>query len=103
LKFIFANEGSVNFNRNLLAKYKEVKMSREPQLNYLGMVLDYSTPQEVSISMPSYVQDLLKDAVPGIAKTPAGNDLYEVGVMIVKLCIPQTSGNTIQNCPSRPS
>jgi hypothetical protein len=64
---------------NLLAKYKEVKMSRDPQLNYLGMVLDYSTPQEVSISMPSFVQDLLKDAAPGTAKTPAANDLYEVG------------------------
>jgi hypothetical protein len=64
---------------NLLSKYEDVKINRDLKLKYLGMIFDYSVPEEVSITMPSFVEDLLKNAAPGIAKTPAAADLYEVG------------------------
>jgi len=63
----------------LLAKYKEVTINREEQLKYVGMLFDYSVPGAVSITMPKFMDDLLMDAVPGEARTPASHDLFDIG------------------------
>ena len=49
--------------------------------DYLGMTIDYSTPDKVRILMIDYIQDML-DEIPadmdGEAATPAANHLFEV-------------------------
>jgi hypothetical protein len=59
--------------------------------NYLGMMMDYSTPWKVRIIMIDYIQEML-DKLPkdmaGEAATPAANHLFEVNnkdpVMLVE-------------------
>lgn len=48
---------------------------------YLGMMLNFSTPGEVEISMQEYIKLILHDApedMKGVAATPAGNHLFKV-------------------------
>ena len=50
---------------------------------YLGMTLDYSTPGQVSITMITYVKEILQlfskqDETDSIAKTPAAEHLFKV-------------------------
>jgi hypothetical protein len=64
----------------LVNKYKDVKIDQGDTLQYLGMVFDYSTPYEVSISMPKYIEELLESQdVVGISRTPATVTLYDIG------------------------
>jgi hypothetical protein len=47
--------------------------------DYLGMMLDYSTPGQVSVRMDDYVRDLLEEApddMEGTAATPAADHLF---------------------------
>jgi hypothetical protein len=50
-----------------------------PIVPYLGMIFGFNEKGVVSISMPAYVDQLLKLAeVSGIASTPAGLNLFTI-------------------------
>lgn len=49
--------------------------------DYLGMVIDYSTPKKVHIKMTNYVEQIINEApdwMNGIAPTPAANHLFTI-------------------------
>jgi hypothetical protein len=47
--------------------------------SYLGMTWDFSVPKSVSITMEGYIYDLMEfAAVPGLAKTPATEQLFQI-------------------------
>ena len=49
--------------------------------DYLGMAFDFSENQCVKVSMPKTTNEILRDhPVEGTSDTPAGNDLYTVGL-----------------------
>jgi hypothetical protein len=84
LKIIAEDEKMIDDVHNaLVMKYKEVKITKGDLLEYLGMVWDYRTPYEVSVSMPKYVEELLESSPEmdhhKTAKTPAANDLLKIG------------------------
>jgi hypothetical protein len=41
-------------------RYGEITKTNGTTLNYLGMVLDFSTPGETRVSMKGFVEDMLK-------------------------------------------
>ena len=61
----------------------EVKMTRGPLYDYLGMTLDYSVPGQVSIDMSHYVKKLVKEFCQENLKgasvaSPWNEDLFKV-------------------------
>jgi hypothetical protein len=49
--------------------------------DYLGMIMDYTTPRQVVINMTEYIQTVLQDApanMSGTSMTPAGHHLFTV-------------------------
>ena len=63
-------------------------MSRGKVHNYLGMVLDYSTPGEVKVNMIKYIKDTVEgfiELVSDGAATPAAYHLFDVDADGVKL------------------
>jgi len=84
LKIIAEDEKMIDdVHKVLVIKYKEVKIAKGDVLDYLGMVWDYKTPYEVSISMPKYMEELLENGPEKdhrkTAKSPAANDLLKIG------------------------
>ena len=65
---------------NLLeSKYEGAKASKSKVHSYLGMMFDFSTEEQVKITMEGYIQDILKTYdVKGKANTPALTNLFEV-------------------------
>jgi len=60
-------------------KESPLATSRGKVLEYLGLMLDYSTQGKVKISMYEYVQKIVEEApkdMAGVTKTPAGNHLF---------------------------
>lgn len=59
--------------------YKEYKRQNGSKLNYLGMQLDFSVCDQVSITMLGYVADVLATCrVQGTAMTPATEALFDI-------------------------
>ena len=69
--------------RQLKAAFGELTVNRGPVVNYLGMNFDFRQPEDgVKITMSGFVDEFMNDMdkpIPGIAKTPAGRDLFTVG------------------------
>ena len=62
-------------------KMKPLTVTRGPVHEYLGMILDYSTPGAVAISMQKYIEELLNEVpedMKGVSMTPAADNLFEV-------------------------
>lgn len=71
--------GLVDLVRILTKKYKEVTVKRGRVLDFLGMVFDFSTDGQVSVTMPKYIDDLIKEAGVTVGRaTPATSQLFEV-------------------------
>ena len=71
---------------HLKSVYKKLNVHDGPQLDYLGMDLDYSSPGFVKVSMRSMVEEAIDlYAVSGSAKTPATNNLFRVSPDSTKL------------------
>ena len=69
----------VEWLNKMYGKFGEVKVERGKRLKYLGMVLDYTTPGEVSIDMSDYVKEMLepfKLSATQTAATPAATGLF---------------------------
>jgi hypothetical protein len=63
----------------LRARYGEISKTNGTILNYLGMVLDFTTPGETRVTMKGFVEDMLHTGgVTGGAKTPATEGLFEL-------------------------
>jgi hypothetical protein len=63
----------------LKLKYGELTVNTGMKHSYLGQTLDFSSRGEVSVSMESYVRDVLElYSVSGTRATPAGENLYDV-------------------------
>ena len=61
--------------------YGNVKVQWGNKLQYLGMDLDYTTPDAVKISMIRYIENIIKnftEEIIGTAATPATEYLFEV-------------------------
>jgi hypothetical protein len=67
-------------------KYKELKVTTGAVHNYLGMVMDFSTPPYVTINQVGMIEDIIRKAreCPGLKipsahpKSPAAEQLFEV-------------------------
>ena len=61
--------------------FDTVSCERGMVLNYLGMVFDFNIDGKVKVSMNKFIDDLLEEykGITGTAKTPAGQDLLDVG------------------------
>lgn len=61
----------------LKKKYSDMTHTVSNRLKYVGMILDFTTPGELKISMPSCVDTIIHDLeVTSDAPTPAGADLF---------------------------
>ena len=62
---------------------------------YLGMKMDFSTPGQVVLSMSEYIDSLIKEIPPDLAKgastTPAAGHLFTTNTDAQKLCEDQAS------------
>ena len=60
--------------------FDAVSCERGKVLNYLGMVFDFNDDGKVKVSMNKFIDDLLEEYknVTGTAKTPAGEDLFDI-------------------------
>ena len=61
----------------LIGQYAEIKATHGRVHEYLGMIINFETPGEVVISMPSFTTDLVS-GIEGSATSPANNDLFTV-------------------------
>jgi membrane-bound inhibitor of C-type lysozyme len=68
------------FKEALERKYEEVSFDESVKLSYLGMVIDNSNSKFIKLSMPSYIEQVIKetDIGNGIAATPAALDLFDI-------------------------
>ena len=55
------NDEFLPWIKDMLRHLSEVKMTQGPLHNYLGMTLDYSVPQQISIDMSHYVKKMVKE------------------------------------------
>ena len=69
-----------NIIMELQTKYEKLTIKRGRKLDYLGMTFDFSTNGKVKITMEGFINDLLLfcERAPGVAKTPAASNLFEV-------------------------
>ena len=65
----------------LLREFKEIKKHSGTKLSYLGMLVDFSVPGQVSLDMCAYLKDVLEECeVIGRAATPATEELFDIDV-----------------------
>jgi hypothetical protein len=63
----------------LVKVYKKINVWHGPIIDYLGMEFDYSSPDAVTISMSSMIEEVLQEyEVDSTVKTPAGHNLHKV-------------------------
>jgi hypothetical protein len=65
----------------LIEEYKEVNYMDGNKITYLGMLLDNSHKEYVSITMPQFIDDLVSDMQLGpgdFSKTPASSKLFNI-------------------------
>jgi hypothetical protein len=75
-----SEEAIDNIIKEIGEKYENLSVYRGRKLDYLGMTFDFTENGKVKVTMNGYIHDLLelcKD-IEGMAKTPAGNDLFEI-------------------------
>ena len=59
----------------------KIKVNKGPRHEFVGMVLDYSTPEKLKIDMVDYVEKMIEDfryEIKKQAKTPAAEHLFKV-------------------------
>ena len=61
----------------LTGQYTEINAKHGKVHEYLGMIINFETPGEVGISMPSFTAELVS-GIEGSATSPANNDLFTV-------------------------
>ena len=60
-------------------KYMTITVKTDNHISYLGMNFDFKNSGEVSITMPAYVEDILKlYSVSGLCTSPANNQLFHI-------------------------
>jgi hypothetical protein len=69
------------------ALYPSLSVKRGRVLDYLGMTFDFREAGKCRVTMSGYIKELLGacDHIPGVAKTPAGSDLFTISDGSVKL------------------
>lgn len=69
------------------ALYPSLSVKRGRVLDYLGMQFDFREAGKCRVTMSGYINELLGacDHIPGVAKTPAGSDLFNISDGSVKL------------------
>jgi hypothetical protein len=68
-----------DLTQGLTKRYGEISLKHGPVINYLGMVLDFTHVGQVVVTMSGYTDDVLKSSgIPGTARTPATDGLFEV-------------------------
>ena len=61
----------------LIKRYGKVKLTRGKKHCYLGMILDFATPGQVSITTPGFIGDIIAEyGTTSHATTPADDDLF---------------------------
>ena len=71
---------------DLIEVYGDVKVKTGKIHPYLGMVFDFTEEGEVSVSMKSFVEDMVIDSgIQGTASTPAANNLHSIDEKSVSL------------------
>ena len=75
-----ADGEGINYTIDVLQRvYDKLLVARGHTHSYLGMLMDFSTPKRVKITMPGYIDDLLREYnVTGESTTPAANYLFNV-------------------------
>ena len=64
--------------KGLRLRYGEITLKHGPNINYLGMAIDLSTPGEAVITMDGYANEIVTTSgVLGISRTPATEGLFE--------------------------
>jgi len=64
---------------DMKAAFHEIKFVFGDTHEYLGMLLDFSIPEQCELTMRKYISDLMEDfGVTGIARTPASLDLFDI-------------------------
>jgi hypothetical protein len=63
----------------LRSAYHEVKVNRGTMHQYLGMMMDFTTPGKIIIKMSGYIQSIMEACkVSSVAQTPANRDLFDL-------------------------
>ena len=72
------NESSImKFVNDLRSIYKEVKHESGPNINYLGMTMNFATAGSVRIGMSNLINEYIRDyGVTGSAACPANSNLF---------------------------
>jgi hypothetical protein len=66
--------------------YQDLKVTEGVRHEYLGMLLDFSEPGQCEATMRKYIADIIEEfGVTGLARTPAGIDLFDIDVNSVAL------------------
>jgi hypothetical protein len=72
-------DGIVHATEVLQNAYGPITLHDGDIQNYLGMTLDFTIEDQVTITMPKYIDDILLFAdVTGTASSPTGSDFYDV-------------------------
>ena len=65
---------------DLQLAYKKLSVQRGAVINYIGMVFDFSAIGKVKITMPGFIDDLMRacEFIQGVAKSPASDNLFKI-------------------------
>jgi hypothetical protein len=62
----------------LRKRYGEITLKHGPQINYLGISIDFSHPGEARLTMAGYVNEIVTTSgVTGTARSPAADNLFD--------------------------
>jgi hypothetical protein len=62
----------------LRKRYGEITLKHGPQINYLGISIDFAHPGEARLTMAGYVNEIVTTSgVTGTARTPAADNLFD--------------------------
>ena len=68
-----------NIIEDIKRYFNNITINRGSIINYLGMVFDYGIDGEVSISMETYLEELLRySGIEGTSSSPANNNLFKI-------------------------
>ena len=79
------------FDRLYSDDKQQITIQRGRRIEYVGMILNFSTERSVTITMDGFIGDFLIDLddISGVAETPAANTLFRVRDTAVRLDQPQ--------------
>jgi Reverse transcriptase (RNA-dependent DNA polymerase)/Zinc knuckle len=73
-----------HITQGLKSRYGVISLKHGPNLNYLGMSLDFTHSGEARVTMAGYVDEVLRSSgVTGTARTPASDTLFETGESVL--------------------